>query len=159
MEDVMSAVGCKPPYWNSMHNHPNCNNSDQIEKIGLHNQAKMYQNDQFQTPVPPCAEIKKMDVKFEELIGDESKNEFSKHFYDHCADIAGGKDNWFVIHLHFWASIDFKEIKQIRAYSIMSVIGNASGYIGFAIGWSISELPRLIFWLYAKAKKFRLTNN
>ena len=152
MEDVMSAVGCKPPYWNSMHNHPNCNNSDQMEKISLHNQAKLYHNDQFQLPVPPCVEIKKMDVKFEELIGDESKNEFSKHFYDHCADIAGGKDNWFVIHLHFWASIDFKEIKQIRAYSIMSVIGNASGYIGFAIGWSISELPRLIFWLYAKAK-------
>ena len=47
-----------------------------------------------------------------------------------------------------------KEIKQIRAYSIMSVIGNASGYIGFAVGWSISELPRLIFWLYAKRKSF-----
>ena len=66
---------------------------------------------------------------------------------------AGGKENWFVIHLHFWSSIDFKEIKQIRAYSMMSVIGNASGYIGFAVGWSISELPRLIFWLYAKTKK------
>ena len=36
---------------------------------------------------------------------------------------------------------------------MMSAIGNASGYIGFAIGWSISELPRLIFWLCAKTKK------
>ena len=93
----------------------------------------------------------KIDIKFEEITSYE--NEVSKFFYDQCAKIAGGKENWFVIHLHFWSSIDFKEIKQIRAYSMMSVIGNASGYIGFAVGWSISELPRLIFWLYAKTKK------
>ena len=98
-------------------------------------------------------EFKKIDVKFEEVTGDENNIEYTKHFYDRCADIAGGKENWLVIHLHFWSSIDFKEIKQIRGYSMMSVIGNASGYIGFAIGWSISELPRLIFWLYAKTKK------
>ena len=151
MEDVMSAVGCKPTYWNSRHNHPKCNNSDQMKKIKLHNQAKLFQNDQFQKVVPPCVEIKKIDIKFEEITSYE--NEVSKFFYDQCAKIAGGKENWFVIHLHFWSSIDFKEIKQIRAYSMMSVIGNASGYIGFAVGWSISELPRLIFWLYAKTKK------
>ena len=153
MEDVMSAVGCKPPYWISRHNQPDCNNSDQMGKIILHNMAKLYQNDQFQKDVPPCVEFKKIDVKFEELTGDENKIEYTKHFYDNCTDIAGGKDNWFVIHLNFWSSIDFKEIKQIRAYSMMSAIGNASGYIGFAVGWSISELPRLIFWLYAKRKK------
>ena len=97
--------------------------------------------------------MKKIDVEFDEHSGDESKNDFSNDFYNHCADIAGGKDNWFIIHLHFWASIDFKEIKQIRAYTIMSAIGNASGYIGFLVGCSISELPFLIFWMYAKTKQ------
>ena len=43
-----------------------------------------------------------------ELNGDENMIEFTKHFYDQCANITGGKENWFVIHLHFWSSIDFK---------------------------------------------------
>ena len=44
--------------------------------------------------------------------------------------------------------------KQIRAYPIMSTIGNASGYIGFLVGVSISELPQLIFWLFSKCKHY-----
>ena len=79
----MSAVGCQPPYWISKYNHPSCNTSDQMEKIILHNQAKLFQDDQFQKPTPPCVEIKKMDVEFEEHTGDESKNDFSNDFYDH----------------------------------------------------------------------------
>ena len=154
MEDVMLDVGCRPPYWTSRYNHPLCNSSVQMENIVLHNSAKLFQDDKFQKTIPPCVEMKKIDVEFEEYSGDESKNDFSNDFYDHCADIAGGKDNWFIIHVNFWASIDFKEIKQIRAYSIMSAIGNASGYIGFLVGCSISELPTLIFWLCAKTKQF-----
>ena len=152
-EDVMLAVGCRPPYWRSKYNHPFCSNSEQMEKILLHNQAKLYQNDEFQKVVPPCLEFKKIDVEFDEDPGDQSKNEVSKDFYDHCADIAGGKDNWFIIHVHYWASIDFKEIKQVRAYTTMSLLGNASGYIGFLVGCSMSELPSLIFWLHAKTKQ------
>ena len=155
IEDVMKSVGCQPPYWKSIHNnHSSCNSSAQMRSIATHYQAKLYQDDQFQSVIPPCVEIKKMDVEFEEDIGDKSKNEFSNDFYDRFARKAGTKDGWFIIHLHFWSSIDFKEIKQIRAYPIMSTIGNASGYIGFLVGVSISELPQLIFWLFSKCKHY-----
>ena len=146
IRDVIRAVGCRPPYWKSELGYPSCNSSKQMKGIALHYQAKLYQDDKFQKVVPPCVEIKKMDVGFKEQVGDEGKNEFSNHYYEQFANIAGGKHNWFTVHLHFWSSIDFKEIKQIRAYSKMNAVGNASGYIGFLVGVSISELPHLIFW-------------
>ena len=159
-EDVMQSVGCRPPYWKSKYDHPSCNSSKQMSSVAMHYQAKLYQDDKFENIVPPCVEIKKMDVEFEEHTGDKSKNEFNNDFYDRFENIAGTKDDWFIIHLHFWSSIDFKEIKQIRAYSILSAIGNASGYIGFLVGLSISELPSLIFWIYGKIKHYwKYSNN
>ena len=113
----------------------------------------MYQDGQFEKVIPPCVEIKKVDVEFEENIGDSSKNEFSNDFYEKFAQKAGTKQGWFIIHLHFWSSIDFKEIKQIRAYPIMSAIGNASGYVGVLVGASLPQIPFLIFWAVSKMKR------
>ena len=61
-------------------------------------------------------------------------------------------NNWFIINIHFWKSTDFKEIKQIRAYSVQSLFGNAGGYIGLLVGISISELPYLLLKLYSMGK-------
>ena len=152
IEDVMVSVGCQPPYWKSQHNLSPCTSSQQIKDIASHYQAKLYQDDNFEKVIPPCVEIKKVDVEFREDIGDNSKNEFSNDFYDQFATKAGTKHGWFIIHLHFWSSIDFKEIKQIRAYSILSAIGNASGYVGVLVGVSLAQLPHLIFWSCSKIK-------
>ena len=152
IKDVIRGVGCRPPYWKLEPNYPSCNTSMQMKSIALQYQAKLYQDDKFQKVVPPCVEVKKMDVEFQEQAGDESKDGFSNDFYDQSANIAGSKNNWFTVHLHFWSSIDFKKIKQIRAYPLTNMLGNASGYIGFLVGISISQLPYLIVWLYAKLK-------
>ena len=141
IENVMHAVGCQPPYWKSRVGHylP-CNSSTQMKKIASHYQAQLYQNSLFQKVVPPCVEMKKIDVEVAEDIGDKSKNNFNNEFYEQFARLAGTRDDWLIIHLHFWAAIDFKEIKQIRAYSVMNAVGNAAGYLGFLLGVSISQL-------------------
>ena len=153
IEDVMQSVGCQPPYWKSKYKRQPCHSSTQMKRIASHYQAKLYQDDHFEKVVPPCVEIKKVDIEFEEDIGDKRKNEFSNDFYDQFASKAGTKDGWFIIHLHFWSSIDFKEIKQIRAYPIMSAIGNASGYVGVLVGASLTQLPHFIFWIISKIKR------
>ena len=153
MEDVMKSVGCQPTYWKSKFKRPICHSSTQMKNIVSHYQAKLYQDDQFEKVIPPCVEIKKVDVEFEENVGDTSKNEFSNDFYEKFAQKAGTKHGWFIIHLHFWSSIDFKEIKQIRAYPIMSAIGNASGYVGVLVGASLPQIPFLIFWAVSKLKR------
>ena len=152
MEDVMQSVGCQPPYWKSKYKRAPCKSSIEMKNIASHYQAKLYQDDKFGKVIPPCVEVKKVDVEFEEEGGDKSKNEFSNDFYDKFATDAGTKHGWFIIHLHFWSSIDFKEIKQIRAYSIMSAIGNASGYVGVLVGLSLSQLPHFFFWTVSKIK-------
>ena len=85
MEDVMLDVGCRPPYWTSQYNHPLCNSSSQMENIISRNSVKLFQDDTYPKMTPPCVEMKKIDVVFEEYTGDESKNEFSNDFYNHCA--------------------------------------------------------------------------
>ena len=48
-----------------------------------------------------------------------------------------------------YRSEEYKEIKQVRAYDVQSLIGNAGGYIGLILGCSIRELP-FIFGLCYK---------
>ena len=122
-----------------------------MKRIALHYQAQLYQSSQFQKVTPPCVEIKKIDVHFAEDIGDKSKNSFNNEFYEQFAKLAGSRNDWFIIHLHFWAAIEFKEVKQIRAYSVMNAIGNAAGYLGFLLGVSISQL---IVWVITQIKTF-----
>ena len=120
-----------------------------MKKIASHYQAQLYQNSQFQKVVPPCVEMKKIDVELAEDGGDKSKNNFNNEFYEQFARLAGTRDDWFIIHLHFWAAIDFKEIKQIRAYSVMNAVGNAAGCLGLVLGVSISQL---IVWVTRQIK-------
>jgi len=35
----------------------------------------------------------------------------------------------------------YREIKQVRAYNVQSLIGNVGGYIGLFVGYSLSQLP------------------
>ena len=36
---------------------------------------------------------------------------------------------------------EFKEIKQTRAYNAQSLIGNAGGYVGLFVGYTLKEIP------------------
>ena len=152
-EIIMEFVGCQPPFWTSKYFHPPCHSKRQLKDIFKYHKAALFQDYAVKKFDPPCVEIKKIDISFEDKSGEENKDNFNNAFYKRFEEKAGGLDNWFLIHMHFWSILDFKEIKQIKAYPFQSLIGNASGYIGFLVGVSVSELPYFIFWLCVKIKK------
>ena len=46
----------------------------------------------------------------------------------------------------------FKEIKQVRAYNVQSLVGNAGGYIGLFLGYTLKEMPFFLKTLYGFTK-------
>ena len=56
-------------------------------------------------------------------------------------------DDFFVLNINF-QSPTFKEIKQVRAYSTQTLIGNAGGYIGLLLGYTIRQIPMFLRHLY-----------
>ena len=67
-------------------------------------------------------------------------------------------DDFFVLNINF-QSPTFKEIKQVRAYSTQALAGNAGGYIGLLLGYTIREIPTFLCYLYEHfMKKFNCKN-
>ena len=60
-----------------------------------------------------------------------------------------GNQSWFRLAVYFKTN-KFKEIKQVRAYSVQSLIGNAGGYVGLLVGYTIAELPDFFLILHKK---------
>ena len=155
-EDIMEAVGCRPPYWKSKYQyHQYCNSKKELEDIIVRHNMQAYQDSKFQPYIPPCIEMKKMGVRNFEMSGQESKNNFNKHIHEKFIKKAGSNNNnWFIINTHFWKVSDYKEIRKIKAYSLQAMIGNAGGYIGLLVGITISELPKFLRKIYFIAKKY-----
>ena len=63
--------------------------------------------------------------------------------------ILGLTDDFFVLNINFQART-FKEIKQVRAYNTQTLVGNAGGYIGLFLGYTIREIPSFIRYVYQK---------
>ena len=61
-------------------------------------------------------------------------------------------DDFFVLNVNFQAR-KFKEIKQVRAYTTQTLIGNTGGYIGLFLGYTIKEIPTFLGYLYEYAIK------
>ena len=64
----------------------------------------------------------------------------------------GNSDDFHILNVNFKSPV-FKEIKQVRAYNIQTLIGNAGGYIGLFLGYTIKELPKLLQFIVNKIIK------
>ena len=151
-ENTIKSVGCQPPYWKSNQNYPNCSSRKQLANIILQHKLFNLEDNRFQTYVPPCIEIKKMELTFVETSDKKSKIKYHDNIYHQFEENAGTAQGWFIIKTTFWRLTTFKEMKQIKAYSLQSFIGNAGGYIGLLVGVTISELPNFVskLWLLLK---------
>ena len=49
---------------------------------------------------------------------------------------------------------DFKEVQQVKAFGIESLVGNVGGYIGLFLGLSIIQLPTFFIFLAKKIDDF-----
>ena len=63
--------------------------------------------------------------------------------------LLGLSDDFFVLNINFQART-FKEIKQVRAYNAQALVGNAGGYIGLFLGYTIRQMPEFLRFSYEK---------
>jgi hypothetical protein len=61
-------------------------------------------------------------------------------------------DEWFMIEFIILTN-KFKEIKQIRKYSVQSLVGNLGGYIGLCLGYALLHLPSVIIGVWKQMKQ------
>ena len=91
---------------------------------------------------PPCKGFENIDYDFEEhVIEDFDFEEFSYrkgHF-------------WFGLYIY---DEKFKEIVQIQAIDINTLIGYIGGYIGLILGYSILQIPEYFANLIWKMKTY-----
>ena len=154
IDDVMRSVGCQPPYWKSKLGLPSCRSQQELRNLRVQWWSKNVQDERFQKYFPPCIEITKMDVSFEEVSAEElSKQGLGYEAVDdRFIKKAGTARGWFVINTSLWQSASFKEIRKVRAYSFQSMIGNSGGYIGLLAGISISDLSCVVLRIYFALK-------
>ena len=62
-----------------------------------------------------------------------------------------GVDGWYSVTIHFPENTH-KDIWQMKAYTMQSLIGNVGGYVGIFIGCTISDLPNIFLDLYKRIK-------
>ena len=144
IEDVMRLVGCRPPYWKSKYDHPECKSQAQLTDTKLQFLGKVYGT----RSIPPCTEITKMDVRYEEKVGE--RNYLS--VLENLEKTAGTKKGWFVINISFWQATKFKEILKVKAYTFQNMIGNSGGYIGLLVGVTISDFLCFVLKMYNAIK-------
>ena len=107
MKNHLNSIGCKPIYLNVEGNFTVCQEKEQIERAFF--DINLVQN--YWTP--PCTTLQNVNYRYEEIDQTSTKDKF-------------------VVQLALPST--FKEILQVKAVDIQTVIGNAGGYVGLFCG-------------------------
>ena len=139
---IMTAAQCRPIYWGSSEEYPPCSSKQKMEMIG----TKLLENIMGSPDVLPCMEIQNIQIDLPQLYPENFLGgNIGAMFVD------DGK-SWLDLAVAFIPKT-FKEIKQLRSYTIQSLIGNAGGYIGLFVGYALMELPSFVLFIYNIIKK------
>lgn len=137
-QNFTHSVGCRPPYWSNMGNTPICNKKEHLMYFAhTYWETFVWNLDLY----PPCKEMNKLQVDYEEKEFEQSKD---------------NDGSWFVFKMVF-RDLTYKEIKQNRAYDGKKLIGDFGGYIGLLLGYALIKLPDFLFGVYSSFKR-RLLN-
>ena len=133
-ENILSEVGCRPFNLTSMLKFPMCSTAEQMKQIRQKYWAVFSENG-----VPPCSEIQSLQIKYDEYdTNSVSENQWSRDLKTNFSTI----DGWFGVRVEFRTNT-FKEIKQNRAYPVQSLVGNAGGYVGLLVGYTVADVAIL----------------
>ena len=150
-EQALSYIGCRKfrgqtdKYLPSLADYPACRSKEKFQlstKILFDDIVSDSQT--FLNITPPCSEIKRLNVVFQE---EETNVVRENNNFPSTKNKLKQGNGWFRVTVQFIKN-EFKEIKQMRAYSSQSLVGNAGGYVGILVGYSISELPTLVRMIY-----------
>ena len=138
---IIEKSGCRPIMWNTNRSEPLCSTIESFQGIVLEHFDQFNQlQRKNKTYLDPCLSIEKLQIEYsEENIpsGEE--------------DLSDDDDGWFIIQFDLVPN-NFKEIKQVRKYSVQSLVGNGGGYIGLCLGYALWNVPTIILGIWNHAK-------
>ena len=143
VETLKKNVGCSPPMWVENHSYPPCKTQESFQKIHAENLDQFFRLEfvRGKKYLDPCLNIEKIQIDYVE---------------DNIPSVKGTLDDdeegWFTLEFILLTN-KFKEIKQVRKYSIQSLVGNAGGYIGLCLGYALWNVPIMIVDLWKHIKR------
>ena len=141
----MKMIGCTPPYWRATSNLSRCQSKKQM-KIFAKEAFKPYNENLVNVTsfVKPCIELKKITYS-------HTDTEYgTKSFAELTPGLEPKFNESITTFFIDFSNSDFKEIKEVEAFGIESLVGNVGGYIGLFLGLSIIQLPTFCVFLGQK---------
>ena len=139
-KQIVSSVGCYPPYWNSSIDVPICDTKEKLIEVSKRQWDRFY----GKIPTtPPCTTLQRIDVEYLDSEPWETDSNTSLYFPT------------------FFRDVTYKNVKQVRAYSHSDMYGDIGGYVGLLLGYAIVQIPnllwKLIAFLVSEEKSFGIT--
>ena len=136
LKELISKVGCKHESWKLGHDLPICRSKDDFAALKLpdiHIVDKKFLKDY----APPCRRIQTV-IGTSSYDGDSFGDESIKK-----------KNGTSIIKLvvHF-KIMEYKLIRNVKAFNEESLIGNLGGYFGLFLGFALWQLPSFIESLF-----------
>ena len=149
-ENMIKKIGCHPLYWTFDNaSTPICSKREDFERFNVEHFDKATRYRHNGTYLHPCKEFQKFQIEYRD-VNDYFAGQALNMSEDSNSNKTGDK-NWFQIEYQVRVQ-KFKEIVQIRAYTLQSLVGNVGGYIGLLLGYAILNVPSLLWeaWSYFK---------
>ena len=143
-DELFQGVGCRPFYFPSNKVHRICNTLDEVKRIERAQRILFYRLKPPENDVPPCREVTKLQIEQSMSYEDITNEEMSLY---------GTNVSWFEIKVDILTDT-YKEIKQKRAYSQQSLVGNLGGYLGLLVGFTLLDLLSVMSLQFEKIKEF-----
>ena len=126
--DKIKELGCKPPWWSISSNLPVCRSKEKVKMLSEFNPTNY---------THACRTVQKILYTYQEFGWLE---DYRQEWFDDF-------DRLFEVVLEFQDG-RYMEIQQIRAYSIEDLVGDIGGYLGLFLGFSLLQIPELLFKIY-----------
>ena len=136
---IIEKFGCRPVTWGANRSEPLCTDKKILQEIQAEDWDQLFRLTTNKTYLEPCRTIKKFQIDYVE------------------EDVPSGKgddvdEGWFTIEFVIMTNT-FTEVKQVRKYSIQSLVGNAGGYIGLCLGYAMWNIPTITMDIWKHVKE------
>ena len=122
-------LNCKPPYFNGIGNLSPCETQNDLNQI--HKDYFQYRLSSKSSEIPPCRSLEKLEFGYYEY------------------DVEEDKEPNITISIIF-VDQNYREMLNIRAFDLHSLLGNIGGYVGIFIGYALLNLPDAILRMKKK---------
>ena len=141
----MENVGCKVPYFLEDAKLPNCSSKEQMQQAldPLHYNKNYFPNLPVSEHTPPCRILK--EVAFDYHVHDATA-------WANSNQKRKKKLGTFFLEVNFKTVDSYKETDQIRGFNFGSLVGNAGGYIGLFMGYTLLQIPDLLDFVFRRLR-------